>query len=565
MKTSKKWLRKTTAICTAALLGTAAIPSTAFAADSYASIEKDAWAKKVTEMASSYATSIEESQSLMSGMQSDMILKFEDSGRSLLGFVAPFDVSWLDNVTLSNDISFTEGKEGVLMKLLLNDSEICTLEYYMDPDTQNIYMRIPELSDKYFKTNLAEAADQQAASIESDIEELAPGDTDVNIPTDHFATAYSDSINLSVSMMSDLAATLPEASVVETLLNKYGSMLFDNITEGESSQETLTTGEISQDCTVYEAQVSAEDAVKTATAILEEAKSDSDIENILNTWTDKLSSNEDLYENFTKAVEDGLDSLKDADTSNSDDSHLNTRIWVDETGRISGREIEFQEGDEITPVLNWQMTKNGSDFGYLLSIETDDSGTLSLSGSGQINDGKLNGTYEISQDDTAAAIIEVKDYDTESAKEGYLNGNYTITFPADSSEDGDSSLSMFENFALVLDLNSAKDSGSVALSVESAGSTLGSFTITSGAGESVDIPDLTALGDVYDITNDDDMNSYAATLDFTTLMDNLSKAGVPDEVITYVLSGGSATDQDTNEGTVEYGVSDYSPEKKDAA
>ena len=516
-------------------------------------------------MISSYATSIEESQSLMSGMQSDMILKFEDSGRSLLGFIAPFDVSWLDNVTLSNDISFTEGKEGVLMKLLLNDSEICTLEYYMDPDTQNIYMRIPELSDKYFKTNLAEAADQQAASIESDIEELAPGDTDVNIPTDHFATAYSDSINLSVSMMSDLAATLPEASVVETLLNKYGSMLFDNITEGESSQETLTTGEISQDCTVYEAQVSAEDAVKTATAILEEAKSDSDIENILNTWTDKLSSNEDLYESFTKAVEDGLDSLKDADTSNSDDSHLNTRIWVDETDRIAGREIEFQEGDEITPVLNWQMTKNGSDFGYLLSIETDDSGTLSLSGSGQINDGKLNGTYEISQNDTAAAIIEVKDYDTESAKEGYLNGNYTITFPADSSEDGDSSLSMFENFALVLDLNSAKDSGSVALSVESAGSTLGSFTITSDAGESVDIPDLTALGDVYDITNDDDMNSYAATLDFTTLMDNLSKAGVPDEVITYVLSGGSATDQDTNEGTVEYGVSDYSPEEKDAA
>lgn len=123
-------------------------------------------------MASSYATSIEESQSLMSGMQSDMILKFEDSGRSLLGFVAPFDVSWLDNVTLSNDISFTEGKEGILMKVLLNDSKICTLEYYLDPDSQDIYMRIPELSDKYFKTNLEEAADQQAANIENDLEEL---------------------------------------------------------------------------------------------------------------------------------------------------------------------------------------------------------------------------------------------------------------------------------------------------------------------------------------------------------------------------------------------------------
>ena len=38
------------------------------------------------------------------------------------------------------------------------------------------------------------------------------------------------------------------------------------------------------------------------------------------------------------------------------------------------------------------MTRDGSDFGYLLSIETDDSGTLSLSGSGQIDGGKLNGT-----------------------------------------------------------------------------------------------------------------------------------------------------------------------------
>ena len=66
----------------------------------------------------------------------------------------------------------------------------------------------------------------------------------------------------------------------------------------------------------------------------------------LYTWTEKLSSNEDLHESFTKAVEDGLDFLKDADTGDSDDSHLNTRIWVDETGRIAGRKIEFQEGDK---------------------------------------------------------------------------------------------------------------------------------------------------------------------------------------------------------------------------
>lgn len=547
MKTRKKWLRKTTAICTAALLGTAVIPSTAFAADDYASIEKNAWAEEVKNMASSYAASIEESQALVSGMQSDISLKIEDSGRSLLGFVAPFDISWLNDITLANTVSFTDGKEGLLMKVLLNDNQICSLEYYLDPESQDVYMRIPELSDKYFKTNLKEAADQQASNIESDIEELTPDDTDVDIPTDNFASAYSDSISLSASLMSDLSSALPEASVIEALLDKYGSMLFDNLTEGESSQETLTAGDISQDCTVYEGQISSADAVKTATELLEAAKSDSDIESILNTWNDKLSSGENLYESFTTAVDKGLNALKDTDTSDSEDSYLSTKIWVDENGRIAGRALEIQEGDTTTPILTWQMPENGSDFGYLLTIASDDINTYSLSGSGQIDGDKLNGTYELSLANSISAIIEVKDYDTVSAKESNLNGNYKITFPSsDTDNEDDYYSSILENFALVLDLNSEKDSGSVALSIENAGSTLGTLSITGGAGEAVEIPDLASLKDVYDANNNDDMNAYAATLDFTSIMDNLSKAGVPDEVITYILSGGSATEDSSD-------------------
>ena len=170
-----------------------------------------------------------------------------------------------------------------------------------------------------------------------------------------------------------------------------------------------------------------------------------------------------------------------------------------------------------------------------------------MSGSGQIDGDKLNGTYELSLADSISAIIEVKDYDTVSAKEGNLNGNYKITFPSsDTDNEDDYYSSILENFALVLDLNSEKDSGSVALSIENAGSTLGTLSITGGAGEAVEIPDLASLKDVYDANNNDDMNAYAATLDFTSIMDNLSKAGVPDEVITYILSGGSATEDSSD-------------------
>ena len=545
MKTKKKWLKKATAICTAGLLSAAALSSAVYAADSYSSIEKNAWSEKVKDMAGAYATSLEESQSLISGVQGDISLKLEDSGRSLLGFIAPFDVSWMNDITLSTTSTFADGQTGTLMKVLLNDNLVCTLEYYLDPETQDIYMRIPELSDKYLKTNLKEATEQQAATIEEDIE-----NADIPADADSLASAYSESLSLSASLMSDLSASMPEAAVVETLLDKYGSMLFDNLTEVDGSQATLTAGDISQECTVYEGQISAADAIKTGTDILEAAKSDEDIKKLLDSWSEKLSDGENLYDSFTESIDTGLDALKNTDTDDSDESYISTRIWVDENGRIAGREISLHENDTDTPVLTWQMPENGSDFGYLLSFTPDDESDYVLSGSGQIDGDKLNGTYEFSTGGTVLSVIEVKDYDTASIKEGYLNGNYTITFPAGDTEDD--SLAMLENFALVLDLSSEKTSGSVALSVESAGSTLGTLSITSGAGETVDIPDLASLKDVCDASNDEDMNDYAATLDFTSIMENLSAAGVPDEVVTYILSGGSSSaDTDTYTETDE--------------
>ncbi len=545
MKTKKKWLKKATAICTAGLLSAAALSSAVYAADSYSSIEKNAWSEKVKDMAGAYATSLEESQSLISGVQGDISLKLEDSGRSLLGFIAPFDVSWMNDITLSTTSTFADGQTGTLMKVLLNDNLVCTLEYYLDPETQDIYMRIPELSDKYLKTNLKEATEQQTATIEEDIE-----NADIPADADSLASAYSESLSLSASLMSDLSASMPEAAVVETLLDKYGSMLFDNLTEVDGSQATLTAGDISQECTVYEGQISAADAIKTGTDILEAAKSDEDIKKLLDSWSEKLSDGENLYDSFTESIDTGLDALKNTDTDDSDESYISTRIWVDENGRIAGREISLHENDTDTPVLTWQMPENGSDFGYLLSFTPDDESDYVLSGSGQIDGDKLNGTYEFSTGGTVLSVIEVKDYDTASIKEGYLNGNYTITFPAGDTEDD--SLAMLENFALVLDLSSEKTSGSVALSVESAGSTLGTLSITSGAGETVDIPDLASLKDVCDASNDEDMNDYAATLDFTSIMENLSAAGVPDEVVTYILSGGSSSaDTDTYTETDE--------------
>lgn len=550
MRKGKKYLKKATALCAAAILTATAAPSAAYAADSYADTEKANWAESVKNFTDSYADTLNQYDTLLSGTTSDITLKLEDSGRSLLGFIAPFDVSWLNDITFTTDVTVKDGQEGVLMKALLNGTQICTIEYYLDSESQDVYMRIPELSDKYFKTNLQDAADAQSAAIE-EAESSLSDDSAASAITDKVLNSgtYTWSTNLSLAMMSDFTGLLPEASVVEELLNRYSALVFDNMNEQDSTTETLTAQGISEDCTVYEARISQDDALKMATAILESAKSDKEIEGILETWSQKLPDSEGLYDKFLSSVESGLASLKEADTSDDSetsdeaDDYITSRIWVNADGQIAGRELSVHSDGTESPVITWQMPKSDSGFGYLLSYKDSDNGEFALTGSGTIDGDLLNGTYQFSADGTPYANIELKDYDTASAKKGDLNGNYTITL---FSSDENDSMAALANFALIMDLTSADTSGAIDLSITSAGSTLGTLSITSEPGNGVEIPDLTSITDAYDVTDEDAMTEYASGLDFTALMSSLTDAGVPDEVITYILSGGSSAGDGTS-------------------
>lgn len=550
MRKGKKHLKKATALCAAAILTATAAPSAAYAADSYADTEKANWAESVKNFTDSYADTLNQYDTLLSGTTSDITLKLEDSGRSLLGFIAPFDVSWLNDITFTTDVTVKDGQEGVLMKALLNGTQICTIEYYLDSESQDVYMRIPELSDKYFKTNLQDAADAQSAAIE-EAESSLSDDSAASAITDKVLNSgtYTWSTNLSLAMMSDFTGLLPEASVVEELLNRYSALVFDNMNEQDSTTETLTAQGISEDCTVYEARISQDDALKMATAILESAKSDKEIEGILETWSQKLPDSEGLYDKFLSSVESGLASLKEADTSDDSetsdeaDDYITSRIWVNADGQIAGRELSVHSDGTESPVITWQMPKSDSGFGYLLTYKDSDNGEFALTGSGTIDGDLLNGTYQFSADGTPYANIELKDYDTASAKKGDLNGNYTITLI---SSDENDSMAALANFALIMDLTSADTSGAIDLSITSAGSTLGTLSITSEPGNGVEIPDLTSITDAYDVTDEDAMTEYASGLDFTALMSSLTDAGVPDEVITYILSGGSSAGDGTS-------------------
>ncbi|MDY4693009.1 MAG: hypothetical protein SO401_05535, partial [Blautia sp.] len=186
-----------------------------------------------------------------------------------------------------------------------------------------------------------------------------------------------------------------------------------------------------------------------------------------------------------------------------------------------------------TPVFTWKTTGNKEDRGLLISLNSDDS-SISLEGSGKVTDGLLSGSYQLTMDSTPCASIEVSDYNISSAKEGEITGTYTISLIASGEDDQSSSL---ENLALIVNLASEGETSSINLSVTSAGSSLGTLSLASSKGEKIQMPDLTSITDAYDMDNEQEAQEYTSTMDFNAIMDNLTQAGMPQEVLDSLLNG----------------------------
>ena len=522
----KKMFQKSTAVLTAALLGISAVSVSVFAADSYSETEKAAWEKSTADFAKAYAASLEEYRALMSGSHCDMVFKLDDSGRSLLGLMVPYDISWFDNVKLSVDATMENSSQASTMGLYLNDSLVCSMEYYLDSVTQDIYMKIPELSDAYLKMNMKDVMEAQAAAAE----EMAEEGTE---ESEAFTQAYSNSMEISMAIAGDLEKYLPGADAAETILNRYGTILFDNMKDVEGTADAMNIEGVSADCTLYEGQLTDADAQALLTQVLDTAKSDKELEDLLKTWETSIPDCENLYQKFQDGIEDLTAEL--SEKGSEGDSYISSKIWVDENNKIVGRQISLSEDGEDTPLITWKNPIKDGNFGYVFQIDADGS-TIALTGKGTIADSILNGTYQFEMDYTPYASIEVSNYDTSSAQEGYINGDYTLSFIASGSED--SSMAMLENFQLIMNVAEQPLESAVNLSITSAGASLGSLNITGKQGDKVETPDLTSLEKVYELTNEEDMTAYASELNMDTIFTNLTNAGMPQEILDALLSGG---------------------------
>lgn len=552
----KQKFKKFTAISLAATLGLTAAPSAAFA-QSYTEIEKAALTKAISEFTVNYAKEFEEYDALKTGIREDMTLTLDDAGRSLLGFLVPLDLSWFQDLRISGDISMDDGAQFMNAGLYLNDTKICTIEYFFDMENMEIYMRIPELRDGYIKVDYEEAMKQQKEALEQQEEALEEngGNSEIDPAAEEALEALEDSpmndpefMKAYMAVLSDLPEYLPEASKMEELLNKYSSLLFDHLEEGEPAAETLELSGFTSDCQMYEGRLSQSQAQTFFKDLIETAKADEEIKSILEKLDEKLTTTDHLYQDFLKALEDAAEDLNEE--IEDDGSYMSAKVWVDENGDAQRRSLALCEADETTSIYDWMELSNGNDIRTSLLIGSGDD-SLEFSGEGTLTNGILTGEYTFSAGDSSTPsepgekiLITVNSYDTKAAKEGSFYGNYTLSLPpADGSgltPEESAQSNPLQYFALNLDLASDTDTGKVEISVENAGASLARLTTEATLGVTVEKPDFEDLADVYDSLDENAMNDYMSEVALDTILENLVDAGMPEELLMQLLSGGAS-------------------------
>ena len=519
--------RKITAIILASLMGISAVPATAWAADSYKETEKAAFAKAIQEMGADYAQDLAQIGDGAVKGNAEIKLSLDDGGKAILGMLTPVDISWLEDASMDTKVNLNEGTMIETMDVKVNGTKICTIEYYFDTENSEVYMRIPELNEGYIKMNM----EQMTQEAEAEMEE------------EGMDSSFSTSMDLADAMNSYFSTldNLPEADALTSILTRYSDIIFDNVTDGENpGTQSSAAGDVSQELTVLEGHVTQAEAQPMFQQILDTAKTDEELKGLIESWTEAMNDPEYSYDTFLQAIED-LEKDLDGEIDESDTSGFVLRAWVDDNGEVVGREVLADDGEQEESLFSYLCTTDGDQRGFSFTMGSDED-SVGLYGSGTLSGDVLSGTYTFTSGGEDAVVIEVADYDTKAVENGIWKGTYTISGAPIEDEDGNS-YDPFGGMRLIFTTD-GKDENNMEwnLTLAANGVSLGALSITGGnEGEDLEAVDFASLTDVYDFSNDADVEKFGEDVNMDTITANLTSAGMPDGWLESVMEAASGS------------------------
>ena len=392
--------------------------------------------------------------------------------------------------------------------------------------------------------NTSSISEEEAA--DDEYEEDAEGineEAEAEMEEEGMDSSFSTSMDLADAMNSYFSTldNLPEADALTSILTRYSDIIFDNVTDGENpGTQSSAAGDVSQELTVLEGHVTQAEAQPMFQQILDTAKTDEELKGLIENWTEAMNDPEYSYDTFLQAIED-LEKDLDGEIDESDTSGFVLRAWVDDNGEVVGREVLADDGEQEESLFSYLCTTDGDQRGFSFTMGSDED-SVGLYGSGTLSGDVLSGTYTFTSGGEDAAVIEVADYDTKAVENGIWKGTYTISGAPIEDEDGNS-YDPFGGMQLIFTTD-GKDENNMEwnLTLAANGVSLGALSITGGnEGEDLEAVDFASLTDVYDFSNDADVEKFGEDVNMDTITANLTSAGMPDGWLESVMEAASGS------------------------
>lgn len=467
-------------------------------------VEEDTKDAFVDGLTGTYGKLLGKSEATAGGVSCEMHVLLGDEALDMISDLAGIDLDWISDIMLKVDSSSSGSKGKAAMSLGLGDTAVVTLDYVMDLEEGMFYIGIPELSKTYFEIDL------------EDIMEDVYGES---------GAMSMSTLMLDTDTLSEIAELLPSEQVLNSLLNRYIDILFDQFADVEDESETIKVNGVSQKCTALTICVDQEMIINAIVKILETAKTDSQlIDTILNVansdYVDADLDEDDIVEvidELLSEIEDAMDEMDD----NMDLFELTD--YVDSDDNIIGRRIEIEGVDE--EIYYMTATSNGK-FGFEACFGE----MLEITGSGTDKKGVITGEYVIEVQGEEYLTIEVEEFNKKSMQQGNLVGTVRL-IPNEELIANLLGVRVSPDVALEMIFNNTDNKFDSQINVLLNGDVFVGITLdaTMTGASKVAIP-----SDTVDMMDEDEMIDWVSDIDFDIILDNLDDAGIPSRYINFI-------------------------------
>lgn len=417
------------------------------------------------------------------------------------------DVSWFESLGIAMEVLYDETLVETNVEAKLNDTGIIRMECIVDLVNAFAYMRVPELNDEYL-----------GAAMYMDME------------MESFVQIYSQLPEL-MEEYGDVVEALPSEKALNTLLNRYVDIVKDAMAEPATSTEELSFGDITQSVTATTYTITRTDFLNIVEAVLVTAKSDAELEKILDefmVWMNEKAAQEDpdwvavdAHAEMIAAIEESLPEIEDIreglESGEEEDLDMLTfTVYTADEKQVGFALVENNGWDTMT-MYAYSLEDNG-DTAFVLDV----GGQFNFSGTGTTDGGEASGEYAVIVEGVEMLYLTVKDFDTKALEKGQLKGTLQLHLSEDMLyEMGLSAETVIE---LVMDMGGEKATMHVNL-YNADGLIVGIKMVTQMLSGSIKVP-----GSYADMEDSSAMENWASGMSFDQILRNLRSAGVPSEL-----------------------------------